>query len=143
MNEHIHKKSLSAALQEISNLIKERDQLESHVERLNKQIGDLTQAVEALGPLCDVDVKKEYPDLFWDAVEPEIGLTDAVRKIMSTRPIEGYSAVALRDKLTESGFDMDKYTNPMANIHTILKRLVRSSAVNTLDDEGRTYYIWN
>jgi hypothetical protein len=143
MKPNVHKQSLDAALAEAAGLIAERDALDQQVERLNRKIQDLVAAVEGLAPLCGIDAKKEYAYLFPYDMEPEVGFTDAIRKVLSTVPMNMYTAVGVRDELIKSGFDVDKYTNPMASVHTILKRLVENSEVLTYDEEGKTVYCWN
>jgi hypothetical protein len=141
VNISIHKQSLEAALAEVRELIKERDELDRKVDGLNLKIADLVAAIDGLAPLCGINARTEYPSLFPYEVEPEIGFTDAIRKIFSVVPARAYTAVGVRDELVKSGFDLDKYTNPMASIHTILKRLVATHDVDAFDEEGRTVYV--
>jgi hypothetical protein len=44
--------------------------------------------------------------------------------------------------LIESGYDLSQYTNPLASIHTILKRLVKSGEVEGTVRDGELYYQW-
>jgi hypothetical protein len=144
MTENIHHQSLNAAVSEATELLKQREKLEEQIDKLDKRIGELLWAIRGIAPLCGIDDEaKAYPYLFADEIEPEIGFTDAVRKVMHTPPLEFLSPIQVRDRLIETGFNLDKYTNPMASIHTILKRLVRSGQVDETDEEGRMYYMGN
>lgn len=43
--------------------------------------------------------------------------------------------------LTETGFDWDRYANPMAAIHTVLKRLTQQGEAKTMiDRNGKRRY---
>jgi hypothetical protein len=67
------------------------------------------------------------------AQEPETapgGLTDSIRAIL-TEAGEPLTASEIRAGLEAKGFDMKAYSNPLANIHTILRRLTEAKAVET------------
>jgi hypothetical protein len=69
-------------------------------------------------------------------------LTDCCRDILrqSNRPM---SALQVRQSLQAAGFDFSKYTsNPLSSIHTTLKRLAATDAVETLEEGDTTLYRW-
>src|SRR5215831_15452550 len=51
-----------------------------------------------------------------------LGLTDACRLVLRNA-VEPLTALGVRDRLAAIGIDLDKYSNPLASIHTVLKRL--------------------
>lgn len=69
------------------------------------------------------------------------GLTDAIRGVLQTSD-EWLSAVQVRNRLVEDGFDFGGYTsNPLASIHTVLKRLTPNEA-ESRETEGFPEYRW-
>jgi len=90
----------------------------------------LQQSVDALWPLA-------CPEL---ATAPDIRsmtLADAIRLLVqscSGRPI---TIKEIRGKLQDIGFDLSKYSNPLASIHTAASRMVESEELVWLDDEGK------
>ncbi len=46
------------------------------------------------------------------------------------RPI---TAIEMRGKLTDLGFDLSKYDNPLANIHTAMNRMVEAEEMQWVD----------
>src|SRR5262249_25621978 len=94
----------------------------------------------SVSQLCDADPAKEFPNLFGDET-PDAGITDAVRAVFE--PGLGFTPVEVRSALRRKGFKIDEYKNPLASIHTILKRLGKSGELSAWqDDEDSpvTYY---
>jgi hypothetical protein len=54
-----------------------------------------------------------------------MSLSNAIRMVVggNERPI---TAIEMRGRLTDLGFDLSKYENPLANIHTAMNRMVES-----------------
>ena len=79
--------------------------------RLEAEAAALRQTIAALAPLVG---------------EPSsTRLTDAIRSILA-KAEEPLSASEIRDQLAGMGFDMRSYSNPLATIHTVLRRLIES-----------------
>jgi len=56
----------------------------------------------------------------------------------------GLSPVQVRNRLRAGGFDLKGYKNPLATIHTILKRLVKAGELFVMpqdEEDGPTIYI--
>ena len=87
------------------------DNAVSELARLEAEVAALKQTIAAIAPL----VGETAPS----------GLTDAVRKILAEAD-EPLAASEIRDRLSTMGFDMKSYSNPLATIHTILRRLTES-----------------
>lgn len=93
-------------MREYETALEQRVELDSRIARLAQAIGHLTR-------LCGLE-----PTIPW-------GLTDACRMVLKAagHPL---TAVEVRAQLEALGFDLTRYTNDLAAIHTILKRLTGS-----------------
>jgi len=70
-----------------------------------------------------------------------IGLTEATTNTLKST-MDWMSPIAIRDRLVGSGFDFDAYTsNPLASIHTVLKRLSTEQVEKKVVGNS-TYYRW-
>lgn len=98
-----YRKALDAATREYEALLAERARIDARIARLAQTMGSLMR-------LCNLQ-----PTVQW-------GLTDAVRAVLQAagHPL---TAVEVRDQLGAMGFDLSRYSNDLASIHTVLKRL--------------------
>jgi hypothetical protein len=87
------------------------DNAVNELARLEAEVAALKQTIAAIAPL----VGEAVPS----------GLTDAIRTILA-KADGPLSASEIRDRLSGMGFDMKSYSNPLATIHTILRRLTDS-----------------
>jgi len=77
------------------------------------------------------------------AVKQEMGLTDAIRNLLASNPKEWFGPTTIRDKLQESGFDFSGYqSNPLASVHTVLKRFKRTEVKSRKNAAGMQEYRW-
>ena len=106
-----YRRALDTALREYEQATAER-------ARLDERIAQLHQSIATLTKLCGY------------APTVPFGLTDACRLALRTakRPL---SAVDVRDHLRSIGFELERYANPLAAIHTVLKRLAASGEAET------------
>jgi hypothetical protein len=86
----------------------------------------LTKTVNALFPL----VFPQTPDI------NAMSLPNAIRLIMSgtERPL---SAHDMKTKLEDLGFDLAKFDNPLANVHTAMKRMLESDELVYVDENKK------
>lgn len=70
------------------------------------------------------------------------GLTNAVRKLFSAHPKVRGSAITVRVGLKKYGFPIEDYTQPLAVIHTTLRRLAKQGELEPKEIEGTTHYRW-
>jgi hypothetical protein len=71
------------------------------------------------------------------------GITDAIRSILflSKKPMR---PTEIRDALLSIHFDMRKYSFPMANVHSSVKRLAKRGEVTAMPlRDGSFVYRWN
>jgi hypothetical protein len=124
MSDHDYRRALDAAVREYERLTIDHAALESRLSQLKHSIAALTR-------LC--------------GYEPTVplGLTDACRLVLrnSSDPL---TAVELRHRLASIGVDLDRHANPLASIHTVLRRLQETGELveRDRDDErsSRTAY---
>src|SRR5580704_16286329 len=124
-----YKTSYAEAKAELARVQSQKLDLGHQIEECDRQIAALTQTMRAIGPLvgeeCPPDVQ-----IAPDAETPSGGMTDCVRAILK-KAVEPLTASEIRESLEVFGFDMKSYSNPLATIHTVLRRLGESGEVET------------
>ena len=125
MSKEEYRRALDAAVREYEKLFAEHAALESRLSQLKHSIAALTK-------LC--------------GYEPTVplGLTDACRLVLrnATQPL---TALEVRDRLASIGVDLEKHSNPLASIHTVLKRLHEAGELAERDRDdpsARTAYVF-
>jgi len=124
-----YKISYTEAKAELARVMNHKLALSGQLEECDQQIAALTQTMRALAPLVG---EQPPPDvqIAPDAETPPGGMTDCVRAILK-KAAEPLTASEIRESLEVIGFDMDSYSNPLATIHTVLRRLTESGEVET------------
>lgn len=120
-----YRRALAAATKEYETLAAER-------QRIDKRLNELAHSIGTLNRLCGYT-----PTVTW-------GLTDACRTVL--RNAGGPMLPAdVRDRLTAIGFELGIYANPLAAIHTTLKRLAEAGELKTMivSPPGKLSYIWS
>lgn len=119
-----YRRALEAAIREYEDLGSRRREIDQRLAELGQSIGTLSKLL-GLTPTVP------------------IGLTDAIRMILRGSGVP-MTPVEVRDRLHGMGFDVSKYTNDLAAVHTILKRLNDSGEVRFIPrDVGKHQYAWN
>lgn len=125
---------LEAAQEELVKLTQER-------ERIDWRINKLQNDIVHLAALCRVEVE--------DPIK-QLGLTDAIRWIFARddKPL-GTQQVA---DVLEQSYDVSGYKNLAANVHTIVRRLVKAGDIKLSNiavpltlrkvGEDREKYVW-
>jgi hypothetical protein len=110
--------------------IKEYEALGQQRRDVDDRLAQLAQTITTLSRL--VGLTPTVP----------LGLTDAIRLVM--RSGVPMTPVEVRDRLLGMGFDLEKYANDLAAIHTILKRLNASGELRFISRApGRHQYTLN
>jgi len=113
-----YKALVEKTFKEFNNLIARRDEIELEIA---KRIQFLRASVNMM-PEEDRAFFRAQVDALAD--DYEVGITDAVRAALRTSSKEWNTATDVRDVVAESGFNFSRYTsNPLATIHTILRRM--------------------
>jgi hypothetical protein len=116
MSKDDYRRALDAAVREYEKLSAERAELDGRLAQLKHSIAALTK-------LC--------------GYEPTVplGLTDACRLIVRNA-VTPLTALEVRDRLAAIGVDLGKYSNPLASIHTVLKRMHEGGEIAERDREN-------
>jgi len=131
------------ALSELSDLMDRREQLDIERDSLDGRIREIRQGVEALAPLAKENPRATHSDLFPEAETPtaDIGLTDAIRTVLSNTAPNWLTPVGIRTGLSAAGYEI-KSKNILPSIHRTIKRL-EGKEIESKDIEGRTWYRWS
>lgn len=142
--DNLYKQTFDAQIKELSHLMKEREELDNRRDELSARIAHVRNSVLALSPLVGEkpeDVKEKYLHLFPDLIPSDVGLTDAVRKVLQSYDTF-WSPKRVRMGLRQIGYDTDRYGNILASIHTVLKRLAEADEVEVDKSGVATAYKW-
>jgi hypothetical protein len=117
-----YRAALDEAIKEYERATADRALLDARIAQLQQSIGTLTK-------LCGLTPTVAF------------GLTDACRLVLRNAG-QPMTAVQVRERLQSIGFDVEKYANSLAAIHTVLKRLEESgeTALAEVDDTTRQAY---
>lgn len=116
-------------------LVEERDRKNLEIERAAEYIK------ASANFLPDAERAQELQKLE-QAIAGPPGFTDAVRNVLRGNPSYSATATAVRQMLINNGFDLSSYSNPLASIHTILKRLTERGEAECIINNGEVYYRW-
>lgn len=122
MTDFEYQEALKKAENELADLKRQRQQVDLRISRLE-------QTIAGLRALTDPDF------------ESDVGLTDAIRHVLRAsqnlmRPSD------VRAGLQAMGKSVEEHTNPMASIHAILARLIKSREVMEFSGLGSGKYYW-
>jgi hypothetical protein len=113
MSRDSYARALHAAVREYEKALANRAALDTRIAHLQQTIGTLNK-------LC--------------GYEPTVpmGLTEACRMVLRSSG-RSLTAVDVRERLRAFGFDLEKYVNALAAIHTVLKRMTDSGELAPAD----------
>lgn len=124
MTHEDYRRALEAATREYEALGTKRQAIDKRLAELAQTIGTLSQLL-GLTPTVP------------------LGLTDAIRLVVRGAGVP-MTPPDVRDRLRAIGFDVSKYANDLAAVHTILKRLNESGELRFLaKGVGPHQYVWN
>jgi hypothetical protein len=127
MGQKDYRRALEAAIKEYDRLKTQRDAIETRLAQLRLIISNL-------GELCELPAERRQP--------PGLGLTDACRSALRAS-LGGLTAAQVREHLASLGIDQDHYSNLLASIHIVLKRLVAAGEIWTYKTkDGKQVYAW-
>jgi hypothetical protein len=111
-------------------------------EKLNLEIERVSELITANANFLPDEQKAEQLLQLEQLVADPPGFTDSVRKVLRANRGQAATAIAVREMLAKAGFNLSAYTNPLASIHTILKRLAERGEVTASMNDGQKYYRW-
>jgi hypothetical protein len=124
MTQDDYRRALESATREYEELGAKRQQIDNRLAELAQTIGTLSKL------------------LGFTPTVP-LGLTDAVRLVVRGAGVP-MTPIEVRDRLRGMGFDVSKYVNDLAAVHTILKRLNESGELRFVArGPGAHQYTWN
>jgi hypothetical protein len=119
-----YRRALETAIREYEALGEQRRQIDGRLAELAQTIGTLSKLL-GLTPTVPM------------------GLTDAIRLVVRGAGVP-MTPIEIRDRLQAIGFDVSKYANDLAAVHTILKRLNESGELRFIARApGKHQYMWN
>jgi hypothetical protein len=124
MTHEDYRRALESATREYEELGVKRRAIDDRLAELAQTIGTLSKLI-GLTPTVP------------------LGLTDAVRLVVRGAGVP-MTPTEVRDRLRGIGFDVSKYVNDLAAVHTILRRLNQSGELRFLArGPGVPMYVWN
>src|SRR4051794_40144438 len=123
----------------LATAIREYEALGQQRQDVDKRLAEVAQTIGTLSRLCGL-----IPTV-------PLGLTDACRLVIRGAGVP-LTPAEVRQRLQTIGFDLSKYANDLAAIHTILKRLNESGELRfvpqtytPIGEKARANpaYIWN
>jgi len=109
--------------------IAEYEQLGTERRRIDDRLAQLAQTIVMLSRLVGLEPSVPF------------GLTDACRLVYRNAGIP-LSPTDVRERLRAIGFDLSNYSNEMAAIHTVLRRLNESGELRAMAVPGKQIYAW-
>src|ERR1700691_4702815 len=108
-----HEQSLIVAQEELAAIQQERTDLTEGLAWIENRIKQLNGFIGAITPLIENDPGR---------VAAEAGLTNVCRDLLE-KNAQWFAASEIRNLLGSMGIDIGSYTNPMAVLHAVLKRV--------------------
>ena len=135
-NQNYHR-LLYEAKQDLARHLVERQNLDQTIARLHTVVGDLQN-------LCAELDRKSFQRGVERTIKKDlkVGITDSARVILQENFFP-MTAGDLKQKIEARKLQLTRYANPLAVIHTVLKRLVRSGEVKEVTQaKGKKAYQW-
>jgi hypothetical protein len=116
---------LTALEDKLADLDVQRDETKRQIEHTKRIIANLSA-------LCGVPHQKDLS---------VVGFTDACRAVLRDSFPAALTAAGLRDALAKGGYDLAGYSNALASIYTILRRLEGAGEVEKKQEGLKTAYL--
>jgi hypothetical protein len=118
--------ALAEARENLERLLRERQQLDIRIAKMEQVVAALRSYVEP-----------------GDDESATTGFTDAVRRVLKGTIEKGpLSPTQIREGMLAMGFELSRYNQPLATIHVVLKRLVKSTEAREIGDSESKRYWW-
>jgi hypothetical protein len=129
----LYRQAIAEGLGRLRVLVDKREQIDGLIGRLRRVV------IANAAMLPDAEREETLRSL-QELVGTPRGFTDAVREFVRRNPEHWFTAIAVRNGLRTVNFDVGEYDNPLASIHTILKRLLVRGEVDRNASDGS--YRW-
>ena len=127
-----YKELLATFKNRLRDIDEERADLEVRRADLDKEAIHVKEMISKLMPLCGETATGE--DL------SGLGFTDAVLAVIELARPSKLTAQVIKENLAQKGFELSKYSNPMASIYKILSRLEEAKKIE-VEREGFDYLL--
>jgi hypothetical protein len=109
---------------QINEARKRLQQLTREQRKINEEIGDLRELIRANANFLP-EAEREQELYFLELFKYPTNITEAVRYALCMATLIGHKPTPVEIKSASEvfGFDFSEYSNPMASIHTVLKRM--------------------
>jgi hypothetical protein len=132
-----YRKALYQAKQELAHELVERQKSDQRMARLRALITQLQ----------DLSAEQDQKG-FWKDIEHVVkadlkgGITETIRVLLKERSLP-MIATELKEGIEARKYDLSRFQNPLAVIHTVLNRLVKSGEVKVIPQKyGKKSYQW-
>ena len=134
MNLSAYRRDLRTKKQELAKLLRQRQEIDHKIAQLQPLISHLEGLCRELGDRAAKEAATK--------VELTTGMTELARITLEEAGLP-LSASELKARMESKGFDFSKYTSPLAILHTVLHRLVKSGKVKAVPQKGgKKSYQW-
>ena len=127
-----YRKAFEDAQSELEELLEEDSLLAERRGKIMLRSESLRKISESIGSLLGENLSKQA-----------VGLTDTIRNLLGMDAGTWYSATNVRTYLRNEEFPIDDYQQPLAVIHTTLKRLQDQGEILSQEMDGKAYYRWD
>ena len=113
-------------------------------QKIDHKVARLQAVITQLQDLCAEMDHKNFERRVERVVKADLkmGITELARVILKEMALP-MTASDLKEKMEARKLDISRYSNPLAVIHTVLKRLVQSGEVKVvLRKQGKKAYQW-
>src|SRR6266478_1267368 len=103
--------------------LKDYKEISRQIHELNLRKGQLRETILALNSLCS-----RLPHV------ESLVLSNAIRVVYATTT-RFLSAIEVKGKLEDLGYNVSRFKNPLASIHTALERMAKTDELSKREDE--------
>jgi len=123
----------------------ELGKLLQHRAKINERIAELRDIVIALAKSVgqDKERKERIMRILTELSVFVPRLTDAVKDALYTAGSRKLPAIQVKELMEDRGFDFSNFTNPLASVHSTLRRLAAQDAIASGMKNDTTVYWWN
>lgn len=134
-HEEDHRALIQTTLEELRELESEQQQIESRHTGITERIKHLRELLRVLSRMYKINI----PGISSKPSLADVSLIDAIRTVLQLS-IDSLTPVEIKKWLKDAEFDIDKYANPLAVIHTTLKRMKENIEVKEESKSGKKSY---
>ena len=127
---HSYMQTFDDAQAELESIFAEESRMEERREKLERRKDRLIQIAKAISQFLGEDFKQQT------------GITNVIREVLNDADEDGLTPADVRNRLHKTDFEINAYSNPLAVVHTTLKRLVKQGELKSKRINGKTRYYW-